>query len=155
MKISTAALAVAVVLSVFLGASSDGDMPSTTPRVKTVRGKKVCDRGWECKGWSQYCCNLTISDFFQTYQFENLFSKRNAPVAHAVGFWDYQSFITASALFQPLGFGTTGGKLMQMKEMAAFLGHVGSKTSCKSPLLLKFCGVSRFLYRIVMVGNCL
>ncbi|XP_008222679.1 PREDICTED: chitinase-like protein 1 [Prunus mume] len=130
MKISTAALAVAVVLSVFLGASSDGDMPSTTPRVKTVRGKKVCDRGWECKGWSQYCCNLTISDFFQTYQFENLFSKRNTPVAHAVGFWDYQSFITASALFQPLGFGTTGGKLMQMKEIAAFLGHVGSKTSC-------------------------
>ncbi|XP_043713000.1 chitinase-like protein 1 [Telopea speciosissima] len=91
--------------------------------------KKVCDKDWECKG-SIYCCNITISDFFQAYQFENLFSKRNSPVAHADGFWDYQSFITASTLFQPLGFGTTGGKLMQMKEVAAFLGHVGSQTSC-------------------------
>ncbi|KAK9268397.1 hypothetical protein L1049_000146 [Liquidambar formosana] len=103
---------------------------STKILMKTVKGKKVCDQGWECKGWSVYCCNQTISDFFQTYQFENLFSKRNSPVAHAVGFWDYHSFITAAALYQPLGFGTTGGKLMQMKEVAAFLGHVGSKTSC-------------------------
>lgn len=133
MKLSAAALVVALVCStVFLCASGDGDLSPTTPRVKTVRGKKVCDRGWECKGWSQFCCNLTISDYFQVYQFENLFPKRNTPVAHAVGFWDYQSFITASALFQPLGFGTTGTKLMQMKEIAAFLGHVGSKTSCKS-----------------------
>jgi len=51
-------------------------------------------------------------------------------VAHAVGFWDFRSFITAAALYQPQGFGTTGGKLMQMEEVAAFLGHVGSKTSC-------------------------
>ncbi|OVA09306.1 Glycoside hydrolase [Macleaya cordata] len=90
---------------------------------------KVCDKGWECKG-SIYCCNQTISDLFQTYQFENLFAKRNSPVAHAVGFWDYRSFILASSDFQHLGFGTTGGKLMQMREVAAFLGHVGSKTSC-------------------------
>lgn len=99
--------------------------------VKKVKGKKLCDQGWECKGWSIYCCNQTISDNFQVYQFENLFSKRNSPVAHAVGFWDYQAFILAAALFEPLGFGTTGGKLMQMKEVAAFLGHVGAKTSCK------------------------
>ncbi|TXG72912.1 hypothetical protein EZV62_001491 [Acer yangbiense] len=98
--------------------------------VKKVKGQKVCIRGWECKTWSKYCCNQTISDFFQVYQFENLFSKRNTPVAHAVGFWDYQSFIMASADFQHLGFGTTGGKTMQMKEVAAFLGHVGCKTSC-------------------------
>ncbi|XP_072993218.1 chitinase-like protein 1 [Typha latifolia] len=90
---------------------------------------KTCDKGWECKG-SVYCCNDTITDFFQVYQFENLFSKRNTPVAHAVGFWDYQSFITAASLYEPLGFGTTGGKQMQMTEIAAFLGHVGSKTSC-------------------------
>lgn len=51
-------------------------------------------------------------------------------MAHAVGFWDYQSFIIASSKFQHLGFCTTGGKLMQMKELAAFLGHVGCKTSC-------------------------
>lgn len=92
--------------------------------------EKVCDKGWECKN-SIYCCNETITDFFQVYQFENLFAKRNAPVAHAVGFWDYHSFITAAAEYEPLGFGTTGGKQMQMKEIAAFLGHVGSKTSCK------------------------
>ncbi|CAO2827043.1 unnamed protein product [Amaranthus hypochondriacus] len=105
------------------------DMSEET-KVKKVKGKTVCTRGWECNDWSKFCCNETISDFFQTYQFENLFAKRNAPEAHAVGFWDYRAFITASALFQPLGFCTTGGKLMGMKELAAFLGHVGSKTSC-------------------------
>lgn len=99
-------------------------------KVKTVRGKKLCTRGWECAQWSKYCCNETISDYFQVYQFEDLFAKRNLPEAHAVGFWDYQSFITAASVFQPQGFGTTGGKLMGQKEVAAFLGHVGSKTSC-------------------------
>ncbi|XP_075523695.1 chitinase-like protein 1 [Primulina tabacum] len=98
--------------------------------VKKIGGKRVCRQGWECEGFSEHCCNETISKFFQTYQFENLFSKRNSPVAHAVGFWDYKSFILASSVYQPLGFGTTGGKLMQMKEVAAFLGHVGAKTSC-------------------------
>ncbi|KAJ6793197.1 chitinase-like protein 1 [Iris pallida] len=100
--------------------------------VAVAEGKskeKKCDKGWECKD-SVYCCNDTITDFFQVYQFENLFAKRNTPVAHAVGFWDYQSFITAAALYEPLGFGTTGGKEMQMREVAAFLGHVGSQTSC-------------------------
>ncbi|KAK4790726.1 hypothetical protein SAY86_018030 [Trapa natans] len=99
--------------------------------VKTVKGKKLCrKKEWECNTWSEFCCNETISDVFQVYQFENLFSKRNTPVAHAVGFWDYQSFIIAANIYEPLGFGTTGGKQMQMKEIAAFLGHVGSKTSC-------------------------
>ncbi|KAL0733658.1 hypothetical protein Bca4012_009868 [Brassica carinata] len=94
-----------------------------TIKVKKVKGKKVCTQGW-----SEYCCNETISDYFQVYQFEQLFAKRNTPIAHAVGFWDYQSFITAAALYEPLGFGS--GKLMGQKEMAAFLGHVASKTSC-------------------------
>ncbi|KAG2311382.1 hypothetical protein Bca4012_025912 [Brassica carinata] len=89
-------------------------------KVKKVKGKKVCTQGWEC----------TISDYFQVDQFEQLFAKRNTPIAHDVGFWDYQTFITAAALYEPLGFGTTGGKLMGQKEMAAFLGHVASKTSC-------------------------
>lgn len=97
---------------------------------KIVKGKTVCTQGWECRWPSVYCCNQTISDLFQVYQFEELFSKRNTPIAHAVGFWDYKSFITAAAIYEPLGFGTTGGKLMQMKEIAAFLGHVGAKTSC-------------------------
>ena len=121
-------LAMAVVVAVAAVANAD----SSTPRlVKTVKGKKVCTKGWECAVWSKFCCNETITDFFQTYQFENLFPKRNSPVAHAVGFWDYRSFILAAAQYEPLGFGTTGGKMMGMKEIAAFLGHVGSKTSCK------------------------
>ncbi|KAG6731655.1 hypothetical protein I3842_01G140000 [Carya illinoinensis] len=73
---------------------------------------------------------VVTRSFLTTYQFENLFEKRNTPAAHAVGFWDYRSFITASADYQPDGFGTTGGKQTGMKEVAAFLGHVGSKTSC-------------------------
>jgi hypothetical protein len=108
------------------------------PLVKYKHGKKYCDKGWECKGWSIYCCNLTITDYFQTYQFENLFSKRNTPIAHAVGFWDYFSFINAASLFEPLGFGTTGNKTTQMMEIAAFLGHVGSKTSCKNSSSFSF-----------------
>ncbi|XP_022932592.1 chitinase-like protein 1 [Cucurbita moschata] len=119
-----------VILALVVMASVvSGDEPSIKPKVKIVKGKKLCDRGWECT-WSSYCCNLTITDYFETYQFENLFSKRNSPVAHAVGFWDFHSFILAAAQFEPLGFGTTGDKKMQMKEIAAFLGHVGSKTSC-------------------------
>ncbi|KAI4378054.1 hypothetical protein MLD38_015594 [Melastoma candidum] len=126
----------------------EGQDDSTKTQVKTVKGKKVCTKGWECSTWSPYCCNQTISDFFQTYQFEDLFSKRNSPVAHAVGFWDYRSFITSSTLFQPLGFATTGGKLLQQLEIAAFLGHVGSQTSCipYSPPNLPFI----LIYRVDM-----
>ena len=48
-------------------------------------------------------------------------------------FWDYQSFITASAYFQPYGFGTTyiNRKFTGTKEVAAFLAHVATKTSCE------------------------
>ncbi|KAM6545054.1 hypothetical protein CsatB_025790 [Cannabis sativa] len=119
-------VAITIVLAVLVCCEEE----SVKPLVKTIKGKKVCTKGWECKVWSEYCCNQTISDYFQSYQFENLFSKRNSPVAHAVGFWDYHSFITASADYQHLGFGTTGTKHTAMKEVAAFLGHVGSKTSC-------------------------
>lgn len=118
----------------YMDTEVEEDDSAIKPVVKIVKGKKLCDKGWECKGLSEYCCNHTISDYFQTYQFENLFSKRNTPVAHAVGFWDYHSFITAAALYQPKGFGTTGRKLTGMKELAAFLGHVGSKTSCQYSL---------------------
>ncbi|VAI33967.1 unnamed protein product [Triticum turgidum subsp. durum] len=89
--------------------------------------EKVCNKGWECSG-TKYCCNQTITDFFKVYQFENLFAKRNFPVAKAVGFWDYQAFITAASLFENQGFCTTGGIDMQMMELCAFLGHVGAKT---------------------------
>lgn len=115
---------------------ANGD-PSEKAIVKKVKGKtKYCIKGWECPVESKFCCNETISDYFQVYQFENLFSKRNSPVAHAVGFWDYQSFITASVKYQPLGFGTTGTKHLKMKEICAFLAHVGAKTSCEFFFLL-------------------
>nr|GMD03695.1 chitinase-like protein 1 [Ipomoea batatas] len=131
MNLVAAIVLAAVATAALGGVSGDREVSKTPPTVvKKVKGTKLCAKGWECNHLSQYCCNLTITDFFETYQFENLFSKRNSPVAHAVGFWDYRSFILASASFQPLGFCTTGGKSMQMKELAAFLAHVGSKTSC-------------------------
>lgn len=99
-------------------------------QTKKVKGKTLCTKGWECNVWSEHCCNETITDYFQTYNFEQIFPKRNTPVAHAVGFWDYQSFMEAAALYEHLGFGTTGGKVMGQMEMAAFFAHVGSKTSC-------------------------
>ncbi|MQL92699.1 hypothetical protein Taro_025333 [Colocasia esculenta] len=114
-------LAAAAVLALLLAAG-----PAAGKKTK----EKLCDQGWKCQGPSIYCCNDTIFDIFQVYQFENLFTKRNAPLAHAIGFWDYHSFITAAGVYVPLGFGTTGGKRMQLKEIAAFLGHVGSRTSC-------------------------
>jgi len=55
--------------------------------------------------------------------------------------WECKTFITAAAEYQPDGFGTTGGKFSGMKEVAAFLGHVGSKTSCeliKKPICFVF-----------------
>lgn len=128
-------LGLVMVANLAMVANGDDDDKILT---KKVKGKRVCTHGWECTVWSSYCCNQTISQIFQVYQFEDLFSKRNSPVAKAVGFWDYKSFITATALFQHLGFGTTGGKVMQMKEIAAFLGHVGAKTSCKREHSLLF-----------------
>lgn len=137
-------LLVALLLLSPLVAIGDDDASAVKPVVKIVKGKKVCSKGWECKGLSPYCCNSTISDYFQAYQFENLFSKRNSPVAHAAGFWDYHSFVTAAAEYQPHGFGTTGGKLTGMKEVAAFLGHVGSKTSCEQKTRVRTSYIDRF-----------
>ncbi|GMY20872.1 chitinase-like protein 2 [Fagus crenata] len=90
--------------------------------------KRVCVR---CGTRIKRCCGGAISNYFQSSQFENIFSKRNSLEAHAVSFWNYQSFVTASAQYQSYGFGTTYWKLMGMKEVAAFLAHVASKTSCE------------------------
>ncbi|GMY20871.1 chitinase-like protein 2 [Fagus crenata] len=78
------------------------------------------------------CCGGAVHDYFQSSQFENIFSKRKSLEAHAAApVWDYHSFITASAYYQPYGFGTTymNGKFSGKKEVAAFLAHVGTKTS--------------------------
>lgn len=86
-----------------------------------------------CNTRFRRCCGGAISNYFRSSQFENIFSNRNSLEvdAHEVGFWDYQSFITASADYQPYGFGTTYRKLLGMKELAAFLAHVATKTTCK------------------------
>ena len=79
------------------------------------------------------CCDGVINDYFQNDQFENLYSNRDSFEAHAKGFWDYHSFIAASAHYQPYGFGTTyiNSTFFGTKEVAAFLAHVGTRTSCE------------------------
>ncbi|MCO5612027.1 hypothetical protein L7F22_066289 [Adiantum nelumboides] len=84
----------------------------------------VCLEGKKCEK------NLTISQIFSDQDFEGLFPQRNLPVAHAANFWDYHSFIQAVAMFEPLGFGTTGGEIMQRTELAAFFAHVAHETTC-------------------------
>lgn len=149
MKNGSVVITLTVALALALAVSLANGDESEKAIVKKVKGKKVCIKGWECPTWSKFCCNETISDYFQVYQFENLFSKRNTPVAHAVGFWDYQSFITATIKYQPLGFGTTGTKLDKMKEISAFLAHVGYKTSCKLCIFFSFfCIINSYLLKL-------
>lgn len=94
--------------------------------------EEVALKSKKCVKGLTECKNKTISEIFTVDQFESLFSHRNAPMAHAQGFWDYHSFITAAAHFEPKGFGTTGGDLVQKKELAAFFAHVATETSCES-----------------------
>lgn len=86
-----------------------------------------------CRRHVSTCCGGAISNYFRSSQFESIFSNRNSLEVdtHEVGFWDYQSFITASADYQSYGFGTTYLKLLGMKELAAFLAHVATKTPCE------------------------
>ena len=79
------------------------------------------------------CVEGVVSDYFRSSQFENMFSKRNSLEAQAKGFWDYHSFISAAAHYQPHGFGTTyfNQSFFGAKEVAAFFAHVGTKTSCE------------------------
>ena len=84
------------------------------------------------------CCGGPVSDHFQSDQFEKMFSNHSSLEVedHEIenkGFLDYQSFITASAFYQPYGFGTTyiNQDFFGTKEVAAFLAHVAAKTSCE------------------------
>ena len=97
-------------------------------------------------GGGRKCCHGAVPDYFKTDQFENIFSKRNSLEAHAKGFWDYQSFITASAHYQPYGFGTTymNQKFVGTKEVAAFLAHIGTNFN------LGFCIVGLVEYKCVL-----
>eukprot|EP00250_Pteridium_aquilinum_P008565 c18039_g1_i2 orf=99-1064(+) len=99
----------------------------------------VCKEGKACAS------NLTISQIFSDQDFDLLFPQRNSPLAHAAYFWDQHSFLEAAALFEPLGFGTTGGEIVQKTELAAFFAHVAHETTCgwsvapKGPLAWGLC----------------
>ncbi|KAL3656032.1 serine/threonine protein kinase, CMGC, dual-specificity [Castilleja foliolosa] len=107
---------------------------SSNPGVVIVQERKgklpKCTQGVECSIPSIYCCNQTVSGIFPADQFDKLFSMRNNPQCHAISFWDYTSFITAASLYEPFGFGTTGGRQSQLRELAAFFAHAGALTSC-------------------------
>ena len=119
-----------------LGVSPLNDCPfcnTYPPRSQAINAGDPYKRGG---GGPKRCCRGTVSDYFQSDQFENIFSNRNSLEVedHAnTGFLNYQSFITASALFQPYGFGTTyiNSTFFGTKEVAAFLAHVATKTSCE------------------------
>ncbi|XP_030959646.1 chitinase-like protein 1 [Quercus lobata] len=90
------------------------------------------------------CCGGPVSDHFQSDQFEKMFSNRSSLEVedHEIenkGFLDYQSFITASAFYQPYGFGTTyiNQDFFGTKEVAAFLAHVATKTSCGNKVVTR------------------
>ena len=103
----------------------------TCPRKATPYDRRGCTN---CNTHKPVrCCDGVINDYFQNDQFENLFSNRDSFEAHAKGFWDYHSFIAASAHYQPYGFGTTyiNSTFFGTKEVAAFLAHVGTRTSCE------------------------
>ena len=90
------------------------------------------------------CCKGAVRYYFKTDQFENIFSNRSSLEIETdanKGFLDYQSFITASALYQPYGFGTTymNWTFFGTKEVAAFLAHVATKISCEYFQTFLFC----------------
>ncbi|KAG8087930.1 hypothetical protein GUJ93_ZPchr0010g10660 [Zizania palustris] len=110
MRSMRAAMFIAAAVGTPLGGGASGGEEAQGRREGVIKR-------WECSG-SWFCCNEEKI----VYQVEDLFSKRKDPLAHATGFW-YQDFITAAALFEHRGFGTTGGKDLGMREIAAFLGH--------------------------------
>ena len=99
---------------------------------------QCCHGSGKCRTITFRCCDGTVTDYLQSDQFENMFLNWNSLEAHAKGFWDYHSFITASAEYEPYGFGTTylNSNFFGTKEVAAFLAHAGTKTSCEYYCLL-------------------
>ena len=102
------------------------------------------------------CCKGAVRYYFKTDQFENIFSNRSSLEVETdanKGFLDYQSFITASALYQPYGFGTTymNWTFFGTKEVAAFLAHVATKISCEYFRLFCFVNFKLGFYLIGMV----
>lgn len=86
----------------------------------------VCTKEYKEDG-----CNKTISDLFTVDMFEAMFNHREDTASHAQGFWTYDSFMAAAKVYEPLGFGSVGGDVVQKRELAAFFAHVAHETSCK------------------------
>ncbi|KAL4637534.1 hypothetical protein ACB092_03G083800 [Castanea dentata] len=85
------------------------------------------------------CCNGNVSQNVRHSQFSRLSpygrtGKTYKPSSWSKEFWNYKSFITAAAQYQPYGFGTTykdGGQVsLGTMEIAALLAHIGSAVTC-------------------------
>ena len=131
------------------------------PTLKPPPGAAGASLACNCNKGSSYnrgppCCKGAVRYYFKMDQFENIFSNRNSleVETHAnKGFLDYQSFITASALYQPYGFGTTymNWTFFGTNEVAAFLAHVATKISCEYFRLFCFVNFKLGFYLIGMV----
>ena len=79
------------------------------------------------------CCSGNVSQNVRRSQFDRMSITK--PSSWSKEFWNYTSFITAAAQYEPYGFGTTykdGGKVSLGKmEVAALLAHIGSKATCE------------------------
>ena len=100
---------------------------------------KPCNR---CKTSRVYCCMLmeedegiccsgNVSQNVRRSQFDRMSITK--PSSWSKEFWNYTSFITAAAQYQPSGFGTTykDGVFLGKMEVAALLAHIGSKVTCE------------------------
>jgi hypothetical protein len=76
--------------------------------------------------------NLTFAEAFPEDLYNQFFPHMNDPIAHAQGFYDYQSLVTAANMFAKQGFGLVGGSNVQKQEIAAFLAHAAHDTTCNS-----------------------
>ncbi|CAM6091642.1 unnamed protein product [Calypogeia fissa] len=74
--------------------------------------------------------NMTVEEVFTSVDFFEFFPNMNSPVAHAQGFYDYESFVAGASMFQEEGLFLKGGSKVQKLEIAAFLAHVAHETTC-------------------------
>jgi hypothetical protein len=74
--------------------------------------------------------NLTFTEAFTSDDFYAFFPHINSQIAHAQGFYDYESFVTAAGMFEKQGFGLVGGSETQIQEISAFLAHAAHETTC-------------------------
>lgn len=74
--------------------------------------------------------NITFTEALTSEYFYAFFPNINNPLAHAQGFYTYESLVIAAGMFEKEGFGLVGGSEVQQREIAAFLAHVAHETTC-------------------------